>query len=110
MLKQISLLVSLCAFSLSATVTVVNNTDQNFDVYPGSQGWNPKPTPIKVKANKTTTTGDWGFGGAVIKNNTIGELGPVYTAPGKETWSYNNIKITIFKDANKKVQVKVEPM
>lgn len=97
--------------SLSARVTVINNTDEDIDAYAGYQGWIQAGNAIRVKKNGGKNFSDKsGIGGiAVVNAARTKQMNPVYTAAGKETWSYDSITATITKDANGTFKAVVEP-
>ncbi len=99
------------AFSLSARVTVINNTDEDIDAYAGYQGWIQVGNAIRVKRNGGKNFSDKsGIGGIALKNAAgTKQMKSVYTGPGKETWSYDSITATITKDANGNFTAVVEP-
>jgi hypothetical protein len=101
----------LSVLSLSARVTVINNTNEDIDAYAGFQGWKQIGDAIKVKKNGGKNFSDKsGIGGIAVKNAAgTQQMNPVYTGPGKETWSYDSITATITKDANGRFQAVVEP-
>lgn len=109
MLKHISLLLCLCVFSLSARVTVINQTDEDIQVNAGFQGWQQYKDPITVRKKSQNYNAQSGVGGIILKN-TAGtkNAGPFYI-PGKETWQFDSITATVTKDAAGNFKAVIEP-
>ncbi len=97
------------AFSASARIEVVNNTDQDLKVAFGTYGFNSKSDIITVKKNGKAANNKVSIVGAVVVDPATSiAQGPFFLNPNNPKAATDSIKATFTKDASGKIQAKVE--